>query len=132
MIDADPLFADAASGNYHLAAGSPCIDAGSNAAVPAGVTTDGAGNDRFVDEPDHPDCPQLPGACGTPPVVDMGAFEKQLCPADLDGSDVIDFGDLLLVLSMWGAAGSPADLDGDGIVDFGDLLILLAAWGPCP
>jgi hypothetical protein len=27
-IDADPLFADAANGDYHLLTGSPCIDAG--------------------------------------------------------------------------------------------------------
>ena len=26
----------------------------------------------------------------------------------------------------------PWDLDGDNVVGFGDLLLLLAAWGPCP
>ena len=34
----------------------PCIDAGSNAAVPAGMGTDLAGNPRFVDDAGAPDC----------------------------------------------------------------------------
>ncbi len=33
---------------------------------------------------------------------------------------------------LWGNAGGPADLDGSGVVDFGDLLMVLDAWGPCP
>jgi len=35
-ISADPLFVDKAAGDYHLAAGSPCIDAGSDADVQPG------------------------------------------------------------------------------------------------
>ncbi|MGA2231471.1 MAG: right-handed parallel beta-helix repeat-containing protein [Tepidisphaeraceae bacterium] len=58
-IDADPMFADAPV-NLQLASGSPCINAGSNAAVPVAVTTDIAGN------------PRISG--GT---VDMGAYELQ-------------------------------------------------------
>jgi len=54
------------------------------------------------------------------------------CPADLSGDGVVDFTDLLIVLSAWGpCAGCPEDLDGDGDVTFGDLLILLANWGDC-
>ena len=58
----DPLFVDAAGGNYHLQAGSPCIDAGDNSLVPPGVTTDLDGNPRIYPEG------------GT---VDMGAYEYQ-------------------------------------------------------
>jgi parallel beta-helix repeat protein len=59
-IVSDPLFVDAGSGDYHLQAISPCIDTGSNALVPAGITTDLEGNPRIV---------------GT--AVDMGAYEVQ-------------------------------------------------------
>ncbi len=55
-----------------------------------------------------------------------------LCPADLDDSGAVDFGDILAILAAWGNKGGPEDLDGNGVVDFGDLLIVLAAWGPCP
>jgi parallel beta-helix repeat protein len=41
-IQADPLFVDAANDDYHLRAGSPCIDAGTD----AGVTTDIDGDPR--------------------------------------------------------------------------------------
>jgi parallel beta-helix repeat protein len=69
-IDADPRFVDPAAGDYHLGAGSPCIDAGNNAAVPAGVLTDLDGHPRFVDDPNTPDT-----GSGTPPIVDLGAYE---------------------------------------------------------
>ena len=53
-----------------------------------------------------------------------------VCPADLDGSGSIDFGDIVQVLSNWGSTG-PADLDGSGTVDFGDLIVVLSSFGPC-
>ena len=68
-IDADPLFvipvhpADAptTTGDLQLQADSPAIDAGDNSALPAGVTTDLAGNPRLMGD-----------------AVDMGAYEFQL------------------------------------------------------
>ena len=68
--DTDPLFVDAAGGNLRLSIGSPCIDAADNTAVPLGVTTDLDGNPRFVDDPATADT-----GIGTPPIVDMGAYE---------------------------------------------------------
>lgn len=54
-------------------------------------------------------------------------------PADLNGDGVVDFSDLLILLSNWGACADPgdcaSDLSGDGIVDFTDLLVLLSSWG---
>jgi len=54
------------------------------------------------------------------------------CPADLDESGAVDFGDILAVLSAWGCTDCPEDLDESGVVDFADLLVVLASWGPCP
>lgn len=64
-----PVFADPANGDFHLLPGSPCIDAGNNAAaeLPA---TDMAGNSRRLDDTGIPD-----SGSGTAPIVDMGAYE---------------------------------------------------------
>ncbi|UCF44435.1 MAG: right-handed parallel beta-helix repeat-containing protein, partial [Planctomycetota bacterium] len=63
-IDADPLFVDAGGGNLRVKVGSPCVDAGDNNSVPAGVTTDLDGNPRVVD-----------GDWNGTDIVDMGAYE---------------------------------------------------------
>jgi hypothetical protein len=103
-IDANPLFMDpngedntpgTEDDDLRLSFGSPCIDAGNNSAVPLdaldlddnGDTTepipfDLDGNARFVDDPYTEDCPQPGAECGTPPIVDMGAYEFP-CEADL-------------------------------------------------
>lgn len=139
-IDGDPLFVDAdgpdndpltfADNDLTLGAGSPAIDAGSNVAVPAGVTTDFLGLARFADDPNTSDT-----GVGPAPIVDMGAFEVQsvvTCPADVNGSGFVDTGDLLLVLANFNTMTSDGDADGSGTVDTGDLLIVLASFNqPC-
>jgi predicted outer membrane repeat protein len=70
-LNADPHFANPGGGNWTLGPGSPAVDSGNNAAVPAGVTTDLAGLPRFSDDPAVPDT-----GSGTPPIVDMGAYER--------------------------------------------------------
>ena len=67
-INLDPQL----TGNYHISAGSPCIDAGDNTDVPSGVITDLDGNARFLDDPATTDT-----GSGTPPIVDMGPYEYQ-------------------------------------------------------
>jgi len=62
----DPLFVNAANGDYHLQDTSPCIDAGDNTLVPSGVDTDLDGNPRIVD-----------GNNDGTQVVDIGAYEYQ-------------------------------------------------------
>ena len=121
---------DPDSKDFHLAAGSPAIDAADNTAVPKGIDTDLDGNPRFVDDPDTEDT-----GFGDPPIVDMGAYEFQpaLCPADLDDSGDVGVKDLLILLGTWGPCPKkgdcPADFDGDGNVGVKDLLILLGNWG---
>jgi hypothetical protein len=80
-----------------------------------------------------------PGYPASSPMLAIGSeriivFEVGTpCPADLDGSGGVAFGDLLQMLVAWGPClDCPADLDGSGDVGFGDLLQLLVAWGPCP
>ncbi len=92
-IDADPLFVDAAQGDLRLLVKSPCSDAGTNAAVPEGITTDLAGNPRFVDTPYTPDTGN-----GTPPIVDMGAFEFQGIPKYIP--TVSEWGLLVMALAL--------------------------------
>jgi len=84
-VDADPLFVDAdgpddtlgtSDDDISLLPGSAAIDAGTNVEVPPGVITDFDGNPRFVDDPNTPDCREPNADCGTPPIVDMGAFES--------------------------------------------------------
>ena len=60
-IAADPRFVDAANGDFRLQYNSPCIDAGDNAHIPPGTTTDLAGNPRVMVQR-----------------VDMGAYEAPL------------------------------------------------------
>ncbi|MCP4674665.1 MAG: hypothetical protein GY854_03955, partial [Deltaproteobacteria bacterium] len=52
-----------------LAATSACVDVGDDSAVPGEITTDIAGDSRFVDSPGV-------GNTGTD-IVDMGAYEHQ-------------------------------------------------------
>ncbi len=66
----DPLLVNAATGDFNLRAGSPCIDAGDNTQVPSGIATDLAGLNRFFDDPGTANTGN-----GMPPLVDMGAFE---------------------------------------------------------
>jgi len=149
----DPLFVDPdgpdnnpstwQDNDYRLAAGSPCIDAGDNAAVPAGVVTDFAGHPRFVDDPYKADT----GNPGDPPrpVVDMGAYEVQFLRGDANCDSVVDLDDInpfvmALVSQASYEARNPGcpwlngDVNGDGAVDFDDInpFVRCLIAGGCP
>jgi len=117
-IDADPLFVDSDGpdddpdtwddNDYHLSAGSPCIDAGSNGALPpdaADLNTNGDtdelipfdldGNPRVID-----------GGWDLQAIVDMGAYEYQ---ADCNDNGVYDRDDI--------AAGTSDDCNTNGFAD---------------
>ena len=94
--------------------GSPCIDAGDNTAVPADamdfdgdddtaepVSFDAAGSKRFLD-----DLFTIDTGVGTPPIVDMGAYEYG---DDCNDNDISDDQDI--------AAGTSIDCSGNGIPD---------------
>jgi hypothetical protein len=114
-INADPLFADLAGGDYHLLPGSPCIDAGTN---------DVQGLPEFDMDGD----PKISGVA-----VDMGADEH----ADEDRDGLLDYLERRSFGSLqWGPEDDPdedgltisqelplgthpglSDTDGDGICD---------------
>jgi hypothetical protein len=54
-------------GDLRLQSSSACLDAGSNAAIPSGVTTDFDGNPRLAD---------FPGVNDAGAIVDMGPYER--------------------------------------------------------
>ena len=143
-IGSSPLFVDAdgpdntvgtEDDNLRLSAGSGCIDAGDNIAVPPDTNDlDGDGNtvelipwdldgrDRFAD-----------GDCNDTEIVDMGAYEFTYAYfGDFDGQCDVDFVDYAILVNYWmtdeflvDIAPTPA---GDGIVDEGDLDVLCDNW----
>ncbi|MEE2896186.1 MAG: right-handed parallel beta-helix repeat-containing protein [Planctomycetota bacterium] len=116
----DPQFVSGGTGDFRLLEGSPCVDAGDDAASTPGIV-DLDGEDRIV------------GAA-----IDMGCYENQdaagTCFGDLDGNGVVNGADLALVLAEFGSKGRDllADLDGNMVVNGADLAGVLAAWGVCP
>jgi len=130
-IDVDPLFVDPCNGDYRLLPGSPCIDAGDNAA--AGLPeTDLSGRARTID-----------GDCNGVATVDMGAYE--FIPADvgdLDADCDVDLPDLAILAPGWRSEEGDADYrrghdinwPPDGRINWRDILVLsdnwLMAFGP--
>ncbi|NNF42830.1 MAG: hypothetical protein HKN62_07255 [Phycisphaerales bacterium] len=114
-LDVDPDFVSGQGGDYHLAAGSPMIDAGDPDFVPAADAVDIDGDPRLVGLR-----------------VDIGPDERLLA-GDVNRDGVVDFLDLLATLAAWGpcppTGECPADVDDDGVVGFLDLLSVLASWG---
>jgi len=136
--DGDPATWE--DGDYSLAPGSPCIDAGSNLHLPLDpddvdgdrlrvelLPVDLAGQERLREEPTVPDSGE-----GTAPLVDIGAYEYQPVPGDLDGDGDVDTDDRAVFLSTYGRCeGNPAflpaaDYDGDGCVTLPDYQAWLA------
>lgn len=55
----------------------------------------------------------------------------EMRPGDLDLNNIIDFGDVALIMLDFGPCqGCLSDLDGSGVVDFGDVAIALLNFGP--
>ncbi len=157
-ISEDPLWIDpagpdgivgTADDDYRLGSPSPCIDAGDNASVPSDdfdldgdsdvtepIPLDANRDPRFIDDPDTEDTGQ-----GSPPLVDMGAYELQLIPTACDGDanadGTVDPLDVGYVLARFGCpvdddpSCSMADQNADGAVDPLDVGFILARFGDC-
>ncbi|MFC1677883.1 right-handed parallel beta-helix repeat-containing protein [Planctomycetota bacterium] len=130
-------------GNLRLSDGSPCIDAADNTSVPSDtVDLDGDNdtteptpfdldyNPRFYD-----DIATLDTGVGTPPIVDMGAYEFQGIPGDFEPDGDVDFIDFAFFADYWmddncGSSNNceGADLNQFGTVDFNDLFIFTRNW----
>lgn len=113
-FNADPMFVDASSGDYTLAAGSPAIDAGNSRGSQGGVNygfvdvldvaSDLAGNVRNLDDPDTDNT----GLSTWELCIDLGAFEFQpeqaaSCTADLNNDGVLNFFDVSAFISAYNA-----------------------------
>jgi hypothetical protein len=121
-IDADPLFVDPIAGDYHLQAGSPCIDTGDPTFWPQPGEVDLDGQRRVWD-----------GDGDGLSYVDMGVDEfGSFVYGDLNCDGSVNFGDInpyVLALTDPAAYGTTfpacdvlnADINGDGAVDFGDI-----------
>src|SRR3972149_11717324 len=92
-IGSDPLFADPPGQDYRLSAGSPCIDAGDNSAVPVDLGLDLGVRSRRVD-----DLATTDTGLGTAPFVDMGAYEYYRV-GDTNSNGIVNLGDVLYIRS---------------------------------
>lgn len=138
VLDADPMFMNAAAGDFRLAASSPAIGAGHNWLLPRDTADlDRDGNRRELVSRDLAGAARVMGAagsgCGPVPMVDMGAFEHAgtaLDPVllgDLNGDGKVNAADKLILMASMGPCTDScclADLNLDGMVDVLDLDIL--------
>jgi len=97
VISTDPIFADAANGDFHLLYGSPCIDAGSTNAG-ASVDMDGEARPFGV-------------------AMDMGADEF----VDADGDNMADYWEVR-EFGDTGTTEGTEDTDGDLLDTFGEYM----------
>ena len=162
-IDTDPLFVDPRffdpngpdDNNLRLQYSSPCIDAGNNTAVPTDandIDEDGDTNEpipwdldgkpRFIDDPNTADAGN-----GTPPIVDMGAYEfGPLCgdddhphlEVDINNDCAVDITDAVILALAWlsedgGIGWNPACnlYDADSIIDASDFAVMGQHWLEC-
>lgn len=114
--------ADDDYGDLHLLPGSPCVDTGSNAAVPAGETGL-LGTPRVAD-----------GDWDGTAVVDMGAYEYYLF-GDLNLTADVTMEDMHQLATHWMQTEctgpdycGQADINHSGTVDFDDFLVLADQW----
>jgi hypothetical protein len=135
-ISSDPLFVDAAGGNFQLQDGSPCRDTGDRNLLPTDTQDlDDDGNTRESLSRDLAFARRIVNG-----QVDMGAYEWQhACLTDIvpsspgsAGNGTTNIDDLLTVINNWGTCDQCiADINGDDLVNIDDLLLAINGWGGC-
>jgi hypothetical protein len=126
-------------GDYHLLAGSPCIDGGDNPSLPDDVTDLDADSNTVEPLPFDLDCSPriIDGDCNATDAVDMGAYEAACaCAGDFDGDCDAGLSDFAMLGSAWLAGeGHPrynpacdVALPPDGFIDWRDLKVLTENW----
>ena len=121
--------------NHHLSPGSPAIDAGDNLALPPDdFDLDGDGDTveplpldldalaRRVDDPFTEDTGN-----GDAPIVDMGPYEYQGCPADVNADGQLNILDFIAFQLLWQGQDEAADCNADGVLDVLDFVCFRAS-----
>ncbi len=116
-INANPLFVDSTNNDFHLQAGSPCIDKGTNSA-PEILDTDFEGDPRITDG-DHN---------GTA-TADMGADEFVLADNTLSGQDVVVEPEDCIGGTV---GGTPITVTFDTVIEGGNTALCTGPHGPPP
>jgi hypothetical protein len=135
-ISADPLFVNAAGGDFRLQDGSPCRDTGDRTLLPADThDLDDDNNSLETLSRDLEFARRIVNG-----QLDMGAYEWQrTCLTNISrsspgvaGDGVTNLGDLLAVIAGWGPCDQcNADVNNDDVVNVFDLLAVIAGWGAC-
>ena len=116
VITTQPVFVDAAAGDFRPVAGSFLVDAGNNSLTPASLTTDIDGAPRFMDELSTP----TTGPSGQYS-VDFGAYELAgdvepgPCPADANGDGLVSPADFNAWVIAFNTNAPECDQNGDGL-----------------
>lgn len=124
-LSSNPRLLDPANGNFHLSFDSPAVDSGNDAALPAGITTDLEGDERFVD-----------GDGNGSATIDRGSFEFDSTEmGSFDGDFDVDLNDFGIFSDSWmaqlGAPGFNPDCDmfpADDKIDLQDLSAWIGFW----
>ena len=61
----------------------------------------------------------------------MDVFLGGFCPGDFGSDERVDLLDFTQVVNALGQVGGPEDLNGDDLVDLADVLLMTPLWGPC-
>jgi hypothetical protein len=145
----DPQFVSTT--DLHVMPASPALNSGSNALVPADVTTDVAGDPRVMGLVDRGAYEQAAGGTDTDGdgVADIADNCKlvanplqedtdadgygNICDGDFNNDGSVNFADLALFRQRFGTANADADLDSSGgSINFTDLAIFRGLFGKPP